>query len=271
MKKKRFLSLITYSFAILVIAVPIWIITIYIRKYQRDIDLFIAIRANNSSKVIELVKSGIDIDIRDPKPSRRFEDFPRNLLWDGPFVGGLQTPLEAALYDNDHSSPRRTFEVYKRYPNPQIISALLDRGAKGDVRFGGLSAYIGDAVKSGRFEVLELLMKHRASIKDSDQRSLLLMNAANGKIEMMQYLLSHGVDVNEWDKNGETALIYNVRCICRVDAVKFLIKHHAEISMRDKAGNAALFYAQNPSTKLVHSQTKHLQEIVEILKKAGAK
>lgn len=240
------------------------------QQSQRETALFAAIRANDTSKVVEFLNSGVNPNIREPRPRHTFDNFPNNLLNTRQGKSEEQTPLLAALYKVDRSKPNMSAITFNRTPNPDIIRALLSHGANAMDRNTAEHTPICCAVLSGKLEVVDMLIRHGAIINDKDDTALLLMEAATGRIEIMEYLLSHGAEIKARDAYGQTALIYNVRYIRKPDAIKFLLDNHAELDAKDKGGKTALYYAQHPSPMLAPSQTRQLPEIVKMLKKAGA-
>ena len=76
----------------------------------------------------------------------------------------------------------------------------------------------------------------------SRQQKLLHRAVNNRNTGFVEILLSHGWDVNEKNKNGETPLMRAVRSE-NIPMVRVLVKHKADLNVRDSRGNDALRYA----------------------------
>jgi len=235
--------------------------------------LFSAIRSNDVAQVKSLLRAGAD--------PNQHESPPRSVGLVGLIVGYLNpdrkvvepTPLLVALYHVEHLSSGHNEIRYNPSPRPEIIQALLDKGADANATDDTQTTPLFFGVASGNTQVVDLLLKHGAKIKQTGPAgtSLLLSSASQGRIEMMQYLLTHGSDINERDGSGETALICTVRYARMPDAVKFLLDRHIDVNAQDNALKTALFYSQNPSPYLDSSQTKHLPGVITELMHAGAR
>ena len=111
---------------------------------------------------------------------------------------------------------------------------------------------------------LEVLIKNRASldVKSKDGVTPLIFAAANNGVEVMKYLL----EVNpKLDLDASADSTYNALLFAALngakEAVEFLISKGADIEYETKSGKTALMLATS----------KNKKEIVEILKKNGAK
>lgn len=69
---------------------------------------------------------------------------------------------------------------------------------------------------------------------------------SNGKLDMVDYLLRHGANVNHVDRSGETALMKAV-IQCQLDMVKYLIRQDADMNKMNKHGETALTLAARGS------------------------
>ncbi len=70
----------------------------------------------------------------------------------------------------------------------------------------------------------------------------LMLAAANGQIEMMEYLLAQGADINEKDNLGDTALNYVVSRN-QLAAAKFLVNRGARVVSQRDDGISSLMQA----------------------------
>ena len=81
---------------------------------------------------------------------------------------------------------------------PSTIELLLVSGADPDM-VSSLGTPLAVAAHKGRRECMEILLKHRASLRvlDVDSPSLLEEASASGSVETVNLLLTRGLDVNE--------------------------------------------------------------------------
>lgn len=260
-----------YCLGLLIVAIPIWFTWKMAQQSQRETSLFRAIRKNDTAKVVALLDSGVNPNVQEPRLFRSFENFPHNLLNAGTRYYYVTTPLSASLCHLEFPGTAGEYLIFNPRPNPSIIRALLDHGAIANPTGLAAAAPIRYAVFSGNVEVVDLLVKHGASVNRQDVMKLLLMDDALGRTEMMKYLLLHGTDINAQDIEGQTTLFFYVRHIGNVKAIKFLIDNHADVNIKDKHGKTVLFYANHPTIWPIRSKPKQLREIIAILKKASAK
>jgi len=98
-----------------------------------------------------------------------------------------------------------------RFNWPDIVTVLLEAGASIDPPNRGIRNAVQFAARLGRVIVLEAIIAQRPSadlkIVDSDQRTLLHLAAEKGHTVMVEWLISHGVDVWAKDRSNATALV----------------------------------------------------------------
>lgn len=154
-----------------------------------------------------------------------------------------------------------------------IVKYLVDQGADMNVKDGcGLTALMG-AVQSGNLAIVNFLVDHGADVNargvscenakgrctwceyavasgpristaylEPQDHTALALGAESGYMEIMEFLIDKGADMNVKDGRGMTALIRAV-VLERPDVMKFLIKKGADVNARDKKGKTALMYA----------------------------
>lgn len=209
-----------------------------IRQERLNRALIAAIRANDTSDTLSLLKQGADPNVRD--------ELPQSLsLW--------QQLLDR--WRNKHSTPsnastaliialtRRDVNGQPFAPigcdHPQIIKALLDKGAD-----------INTTDQHGEL-ALTLALQHPSP---EVRRDLLLA------------MLNRGANINAQNWDGGTALMYAVFKL-DVHTVQILLAHRANPNMKDKIGQTALSITKFMS-KYYPKQTKTIHQL---LKQAGAK
>ena len=87
-----------------------------------------------------------------------------------------------------------------RVKRPSSVECLLSAGADPCMPFTGYQPVIALAAGSGQKDVVELLMKHGAVLKNSPA---LHAAARNSTVEMTEWLLEMGADVNEMPVEDE--------------------------------------------------------------------
>lgn len=141
-----------------------------------------------------------------------------------------------------------------------LIGRLLSAGANvGSVDDDHNDALIY-AARKGRSDVVRLLLEHQANPASKNTQGLTpLMYAAGGRVtenlastsfsELMGYrnygdeatvitLLSRGVNVNECDNDGRTALMY-AAAVGNLSVVMCLLSANADLTIRDSKGKTA--------------------------------
>ena len=106
------------------------------------------------------------------------------------------------------------------------------------------------AAELASLEMVTLLVENKARVKGS---GAIVMAAEEGKLEMVQYLLDHGADINEigiehptdprYQEDMGSALHRAVNAGHR-DIVEFLIKQGASLDLKDEMGRTPLDLAR---------------------------
>lgn len=139
----------------------------------------------------------------------------------------------------------------------EIVSLLLERGAEvnasdktGMTAFGNSIFKICASGENSRIKVLEILLDHGADFSitpesgGEDMGYTWLMIAANwNKIELAEFLISKGMDVNHQAADGTTPLMI----ACKEgfgDMVKVLVDHGADIHITNESGETAAVIAE---------------------------
>jgi len=108
-------------------------------------------------------------------------------------------------------------------------------------------------------------------IDTNDSEALLIMASANGRLQLVQKLLSHGADVNAARNDGITPL-YIAAERGHLDVVQFLIANGADVNAARNDGTTPLWIAaRNDGTTPLYiaAENGHL-EIVRVLLTNGA-
>jgi uncharacterized protein len=138
--------------------------------------------------------------------------------------------------------------AYSKSSYTTIVNTLLDKGADinakceptGHPDLGGGSTALMIALIRGISEVAEILINRNAdvSIKNDKGESAFLLSGAH----IMKTLIDKGIDINQRDNNGNTALM-KAAWRCSVDNVRILLDKGADVNIKNNVGETALMSA----------------------------
>lgn len=99
------------------------------------------------------------------------------------------------------------------------------------------------AIEKQENETVKTLFKEIGiHAENRDSRTLLLNAAIYNNIDLLQFALENGANINHQDKLGFTALHFAVQ-EQHVESITYLLLHKIEIDTQDKYGNSALWRA----------------------------
>jgi ankyrin repeat protein len=144
-----------------------------------------------------------------------------------------------------------------------VVLALLDRGARVNLTTKKGKTALMFALKSKNRETAGILKKIEALSNskplDKGFYSNLIAAVASGHVPSVKRLINKGVDINERDDDGNTALIW-ASSLGHTAIVKVLLEKGADVNIKNNYEHTAL-----------KSVSYANLEIIGLLKKAGAK
>lgn len=133
--------------------------------------------------------------------------------------------------------------------NGQLLFAkmLLDAGVNPELKDYRGYRVLTKAVQTEHVEIVKLLVEYGANIYEVDEVDELPYNilqtaASNGNLNVVQYLLSLGMNINEESKEKNTPLIM-ASLNGHHDIVSYLLDQGADIEFKNEQGNTALLAA----------------------------
>jgi len=216
--------------------------------YGGSTALSIATLDDVADSVRFLLKHGADVNHPD---EIRFTPLHR-AAYEG-YAGIVKILLEAGakteLRDNSGRTPLAQAVAQSK---PDCIRLLLEAGADPNITVDGelKTPLIVLAVVQDDPAVLNLLIRHKIDINtlnDCQENALLrvldisLHNKRPEKREMAKILIEAGINVNQQNEQGHTALMYAAH-LGDAELVSLLLKHGAKKELKDRKGRTAADY-----------------------------
>lgn len=115
------------------------------------------------------------------------------------------------------------------------------------------------AIGTGNTKSVNAILDAHPELVKNGGPSLLPVALQQGRTEVAEALLAHGIDVNAVDSRGQTPL-HMAAATGNVETITFLVKHGAKVDVADKSGNTPLHKAAEAGN----------QPVVEYLLSQGA-
>lgn len=132
------------------------------------------------------------------------------------------------------------------YGKTEIAQYLADKGANVNLVYkykdgSSTDTALLQAVKSGSYEIIKLLVQHGAEVnyKDADGNTVLMNACMYGSKNIIEYLIQKGAKINDQNSEGQTALIIAAGS-GYTDNVRILLKYNADKNIKDKSGYTAV-------------------------------
>jgi len=102
-------------------------------------------------------------------------------------------------------------------------------------------------------ELLMLLIESGADIFDFDDEGVSIFDMAitYNNIEMVEYLISKGLDINKTNRKSGFTSLMAAACYGRIDIAKLLLNSGADLELRDSKGFSAIDFARKMNKKSI--------------------
>ena len=203
--------------------------------------------------------------------------------------------LESAGRERQRAAREKLGRLCKRHGWNGLLVKIANGDADIDRRNDNGYSALTQAVKDGRKQVVRVLLESGADVnaKSYSGRTALMIASYDGKIDLVGILLEHAADPNAEGKLGETALIL-VAKRGKSELVMLPIDKVADADVIGKEGGYAFVQVvgvdycaivrmllemgadvnaknENGATALSLASAKGREEVVELLREAGAK
>lgn len=208
-------------------------------EHSRGRELRRAVRAENISLVKKMLKEGVGVNESQEASlaciaTRRCNLELLKIL--------LDAKVDANEGDRRNRSSRLRTPLHEasRKGWQQGIKLLLDAKVEVDKPDDSGATALFLSVRSGHFAASKILLEAGANPSGSPAGRLAPIHEASTP-EMLELLLSYGVDINQTDKSGSTALHHQSKA-GRLRMVEALLARNASLQAIDERGRNALFF-----------------------------
>ena len=183
-----------------------------------------------------LVENGADVNIKDNEGKT-----PLDIAFEKGFVRCVFSLLKGRELSGDEKN--RLLLVAVKKGNLEDVKFLIKKGADPMAKVNFSIPFFKAAVV-GKLTIVKYFiegLKYDVNEKDKDGDTLLHGAAMSGRSNVVEYLISKGVDVNEVDSEGKTPLHLAVEE--EISVVEDLISAGANVNARDNKNLTPLWYA----------------------------
>ncbi len=167
--------------------------------------------------------------------------------------------LPFTVIDSDASNAMTILMLASQAGSMEIVEYLLANGAEIDVITATGCTALNSAIDKSHMNIAKLLISRGADVNirsPFDGATPLLLATLEQKLDFVKLLLENGANVNARDESGFTALME----AGSTEIVQVLLAFGADVNAKNNEGGTALQYAKE----------QNLEEIVELLIRAGA-
>lgn len=159
-----------------------------------------------------------------------------------------KNPHLEAMHDSDPFKPTPLITAAK-YGHTQIVELLLDAGADMDYLDSNGCSALWWSLHFKHLNTADCLLDHQAALscRSKDDGTLLMQAAGAGHVPLVQRLLEDGINPNQTDDGGNTALHYTVLNERNENAqpiIDLLVQYDAQSSIKNGNGDTALTLAE---------------------------
>ena len=167
-------------------------------------------------------------------------------------------PIDSGDYDF-----RTTLHLAAVEGNIKVVECLVEEGADVNVKDRWNQTPLQDAISNRHGQVIEYLQKSGALLNYDDPSSVLCAAASAGDLEKMKQLLDNGIDSNCGDYDTRTAF-HLAAAEGKLKVVDYLLSVGANVNIKDRWGGTPLVRPGLSSFgvndhKAVHADGKHDQ------------
>jgi ankyrin repeat protein len=143
-------------------------------------------------------------------------------------------PVDSSDYDF-----RTTLHLAAVEGNLKVVEALIDEGANVNVKDRWGQTPLQDAVNMGHGQVIEMLQKNGGKLDYDDPSGALCGAASRGDLKMMKQLIDNGIDPNCGDYDARSAFHLSA-AEGKLKVVDYLLSVGANSSIEDRWGGTPL-------------------------------
>ena len=230
-------------------------------KSNNDTAVMVATDRNNFDKSATalLLDSGADVNIRAQNGTDLLSGIIRDLDLTKRVID-----MGANIHSKDNHGTS-FFHYAASWGTPETISYVLGLGFNINIKSKNGSTPLHLAAYGNTLEAIQLLVDSGANIYATDNNNMNALMCACAKKrkqlervttiqpDVVKYLIDQGLDVNQADKEGWTALFYAGYAASQDDdtskVIEMLLDAGADLSHADTEGKIVLDYVENENTK----------------------
>ena len=204
-----------------------------------------AIESNKIDIIQFLIKRGADVELE----GSFLNEKPLILAAEKGNINAVKILLDAEAKVDAQSNGKTALRMAIKNGRDEIVKLLLERGAAVmSDKFGITDLHA--AVSKENEELVKLFLEKRPTISIQDKSNALRAAIVEGSNTIADLLLEHGADINEPDKNGQTALFDAARR-GELNAVINCLEKGANPNILDNNNKAPLDYATDNEISII--------------------